>query len=165
MHLFDTHEPYRFRLEHDFGKRAIDRYDGEIAYADRHLGRLFDAVRRLHPHTFVALTADHGEAFGEHGTFYHGSSLHEEQVRVPAIVAGPGINGRRVDGAIRTIDLGVTLLALFLEGRERQLNAVHGLQPMQEGFMLIAFVYCLALIPAWRMTGRAKSKQSHLENP
>jgi MFS family permease len=61
--------------------------------------------------------------------------------------------------------LGVTLLALFLEGRERQLNAVHGLQPMQEGFMLIAFVYCLALIPAWRMTGRAKSKQSHLENP
>jgi predicted MFS family arabinose efflux permease len=50
--------------------------------------------------------------------------------------------------------LGVTLLALFLEGRERQLNAVHGLQPMQEGFFLIAFVYCLALIPAWRMTGR-----------
>lgn len=50
--------------------------------------------------------------------------------------------------------LGVTLLALFLEGRERQLNAVHGLQPMQEGFFLIAFVYCLALIPAWLMIGR-----------
>ncbi|MCM2289565.1 MAG: MFS transporter [Sulfuritalea sp.] len=48
--------------------------------------------------------------------------------------------------------LGVTLLALFLEGRERQLDAVHGLQPMQEGFFLIAFVYCLALIPAWLMT-------------
>ena len=50
--------------------------------------------------------------------------------------------------------LGVTLLALFLEGRERQLDALHGLRPMQEGFFLIAFVYCLALIPAWRMTGR-----------
>ena len=50
--------------------------------------------------------------------------------------------------------LGVTLLALFLEGRERQLNAVHGLQPMQEGFFLIALVYCLALLPAWLMTGR-----------
>ncbi len=50
--------------------------------------------------------------------------------------------------------LGVTLLALFLEGRERQLDAVHGLQPMQEGFFLIAAVYCLALIPAWMMTGR-----------
>ncbi len=50
--------------------------------------------------------------------------------------------------------LGVTLLALFLEGRERQLNAVHGLQPMQEGFFLIAAVYCLALIPAWRMTSK-----------
>lgn len=52
--------------------------------------------------------------------------------------------------------LGVTLIALFLEGRERQLNAQHGLQPMQEGFLLIAFVYCLALIPAWLMTGRSK---------
>jgi MFS transporter, DHA2 family, multidrug resistance protein len=53
--------------------------------------------------------------------------------------------------------LGVTLLALFLEGRERQLNAVHGLQPMQEGFFLIAFVYCLALIPAWLMTNRTQT--------
>lgn len=56
--------------------------------------------------------------------------------------------------------LGVTLLALFLEGRERQLNAVHGLQPMQEGFFLIAVVYCLALIPAWMMTGRGQRAQS-----
>jgi EmrB/QacA subfamily drug resistance transporter len=50
--------------------------------------------------------------------------------------------------------LGVTLLALFLEARERQLNDLHGLRPMQEGFFLIAFVYCLALLPAWLMTGR-----------
>jgi MFS family permease len=56
--------------------------------------------------------------------------------------------------------LGVTLLALFLEGRERQLNAVHGLQPMQEGFFLIAVVYFLALIPAWLMTGRGQGAQS-----
>ena len=51
--------------------------------------------------------------------------------------------------------LGVTLIALFLEARERQLGTVHGLQPMQEGFFLIAFVYCLALIPAWRMGARS----------
>ena len=56
--------------------------------------------------------------------------------------------------------LGVTLLALFLEGRERQLHAVHGLQPMQEGFFLIAFVYCLALIPAWLMTSRRPASQT-----
>lgn len=61
--------------------------------------------------------------------------------------------------------LGVTLLALFLEGRERQLNAVHGLQPMQEGFFLIAFVYFLALIPAWLMTGRTQRLQPARENP
>lgn len=49
--------------------------------------------------------------------------------------------------------LGVTLIALFLELRERQLGAVHGLQPMQEGFFVIAAVYAAALIPAWRMSG------------
>lgn len=49
---------------------------------------------------------------------------------------------------------GVTLLALFLEGRERQLDAVHGLQPMQEGFFLI---------PAWLMTGRGQGAQSAQE--
>ena len=61
--------------------------------------------------------------------------------------------------------LGVSLLALFLEGRERQLQVVHGLQPMQEGFFLIAFVYCLALIPAWLMTGRAPTHRPPQETP
>ena len=56
--------------------------------------------------------------------------------------------------------LGVTLLALFLEARERHLDAVHGLQPMQEGFLLIAVVYCLALIPAWLMTSGRQSPRS-----
>lgn len=56
--------------------------------------------------------------------------------------------------------LGVTLLALFLEARERHLDAVHGLQPMQEGFFLIAFVYCLALIPAGLMSGRTRRPPS-----
>lgn len=39
-------------------------------------------------------------------------------------------------------------------------TVMHGLQPMQEGFFLIAFVYCLALIPAWMMTGRTQRPQS-----
>lgn len=56
--------------------------------------------------------------------------------------------------------LGVTLIALFLEGRERQLNAVHGLQPMQEGFFLIAFVYLFAVLPALRMAPRKPSVET-----
>ncbi len=56
LHLFEPHEPYDARPEHDFGARAVDRYDGEIAYVDRQLGRLLDGLRREQPHAFVALT-------------------------------------------------------------------------------------------------------------
>lgn len=50
--------------------------------------------------------------------------------------------------------LGVSLLALFLETRDRQLDGSHGIQPLQEGFFLIGFIYLLALVPAWRMGPR-----------
>jgi predicted MFS family arabinose efflux permease len=70
----------------------------------------------------------------------------------------PGLNA----GALRLLPHGTEAAgsASILEGRERHLDAVHGLQPMQEGFFLIAFVYCLALIPAWLMTGGKRGPQS-----
>lgn len=52
--------------------------------------------------------------------------------------------------------LGVTLLALFIEGRERVLGEARTLQALQEGFLVIAAVYALALLPAWRM-GRTRA--------
>ncbi len=111
-HFFEPHEPYVFRPDHDFGRRAVDRYDGEVAYVDRHLGRLIAGVRKRYPKTIVAVTGDHGEAFGEHGSYYHGNSLYEEQIRVPALIGVPGVAGRRLAGAAQTVDLVVTMLAL-----------------------------------------------------
>ena len=112
VHLFEPHEPYAPPAGLAFGPRDVDRYDGEVLAADRQVARLVEAVRRLRPHTAVALTADHGEAFGEHGAFYHGNSLFEEQVRVPAVVSVPGVPGRRVAGAVSSVDLMPTLLAV-----------------------------------------------------
>ena len=43
------------------------------------------------------MTADHGEEFGEHGGRYHGTTVYDEQVRVPLVVVGPGVRaGQRV---------------------------------------------------------------------
>jgi len=112
-HFFELHEPYERHHGFDFGDRAMDRYDGELAYVDHHVGRLIGYVKKHHPNTIVALGADHGEAFGEHGSHYHGNSLYEEQVRVPLIVGLPKGSGRRVKGAAQTIDLPVTLAALL----------------------------------------------------
>ncbi|MGH9902711.1 MAG: sulfatase, partial [Pyrinomonadaceae bacterium] len=74
-------------------RTEIDAYDGAISYLDHQLGLLFDELGRrgLLENTLVVVTSDHGEEFGEHGGAYHGTSLYEEQVRVPlriAIVAG-----------------------------------------------------------------------------
>lgn len=112
VHFFEPHEPYESWPGLVFGKRAIDRYDSEIAYTDRAIGRLIDRVRREHPNTIVALTGDHGEAFGEHGAYYHGNALYEEQVRVPVIISVPELAARRVAGSVQSIDLAPTMLSL-----------------------------------------------------
>jgi phosphoglycerol transferase MdoB-like AlkP superfamily enzyme len=70
-------------------------------------------VRRLRPRTIVIVTADHGEAFGEHNSQYHGTTLYEEQVRVPMIISAPWLFGEsRVHAAVQTIDLWPTVGAL-----------------------------------------------------
>lgn len=112
IHLFEPHEPYDAHPGFDFGPKAIDRYDGEIAYVDHHLGRLLAYVQKEMPNTIVGLTADHGEEFGEHGAHYHGNALYEQQVRVPFIIVGPGIKPKHIPGAVQVIDFPVTLLSL-----------------------------------------------------
>ena len=111
VHYFDVHEPYQ---DGRFGHRDVDRYDGEIARVDAALRRLWDgARRRLSRPVVLVVTADHGEEFREHGGVYHGSSLYEEQVRVPLIVRAPGLPARRIDAPVELVDLAPTLLGLL----------------------------------------------------
>ena len=117
LHYFDPHDAY---LPHEgiseaFGtERKIDLYDGEIAYTDRHVGRLLEGLERLGlaRDTVVVLTADHGEEFGEHGNHGHGYTLYQEVVRVPLLVRAPGLAPRRVDELVRSVDVLPTVLAL-----------------------------------------------------
>jgi arylsulfatase A-like enzyme len=86
-------EPSAKRL--DWEQRALDDllagYDAEIAYMDGQLGRLLDAVAASGrgDDTLIAITADHGESFGEHDYLSHGAHLYEDNVRVPLIVRRP----------------------------------------------------------------------------
>jgi arylsulfatase A-like enzyme len=111
VHLFGPHEPYEYHPQHPFGDRDMDRYDGEIAAADHTVGQLVEAFRHRSPNAVVLLSSDHGEEFGEHGGNYHGTSVYEEQVRVPLIVSAPGaIEARVIQGPVQTIDLLPTVL-------------------------------------------------------
>lgn len=114
VHLFEPHEPYVMHAQHPFGDPAapkpIDAYDSEIATADEALGAIVARVRQSRPHVVTVVAADHGEEFGEHGGRYHGTSVYEEQVRVPMVMVAEGLAPRVVTAPVQTIDLLPTVL-------------------------------------------------------
>jgi HEAT repeat protein len=111
VHFFEPHEPYVAHAEHPFGTTDVDRYDSEIAAADEGIGAILQEVRASRPGAVILVTADHGEEFGEHGGRYHGTTVYEEQVRVPLIVEGPGVSPGPIASVVQTIDLLPTVLS------------------------------------------------------
>jgi arylsulfatase A-like enzyme len=108
VHYFDVHEPYQ---ETSFGSGEMDRYDSEIQHVDRELARLMrELEKRLTREFVVAITADHGEEFRDHGGVYHGSTLYDEQVRVPLLLRVPGMAGAKIDAPAQVVDIAPTLL-------------------------------------------------------
>ncbi|HET6147430.1 MAG TPA: sulfatase-like hydrolase/transferase [Polyangia bacterium] len=113
VHFFEPHEPYQAHPQFSFGASDIDRYDSEIAYADRAIGRLVAYLRVHRPHAIIIVAADHGEEFDEHGGRYHGSTLYDEQLRVPLIINVPGVAPRTVPRPVELIDVTPTVLNLL----------------------------------------------------
>jgi arylsulfatase A-like enzyme/uncharacterized membrane protein YbhN (UPF0104 family) len=110
----------------DEADRLRELYDGEITYWDEHFGRLLAELRArgLYDDMTIVVTSDHGEEFGEHGGFWHGTTLYDEQVRVPLFVKLP--RGRRagttVGHWVQSVDIMPTLL------REAGIDIPEGVQ-------------------------------------
>jgi choline-sulfatase len=100
VHFYDPHAPYK------------GSYDDEVTFADRHLGRLLEELRASGRTPVVLVAGDHGESLGEHGEATHGMLVYEGAVRVPLIVAGPGIPVARRDDPVSLIDIAPTLATL-----------------------------------------------------
>ncbi len=112
VHLFEPHEPYVHHREHSFGgDDSIDAYDSEVATADAVVGEIVDVVEKRRPGAVFVISADHGEEFGDHGGHYHGTTVYEEQVRVPLIIVAPGVAPKVVKTPVQTVDLLPTALA------------------------------------------------------
>lgn len=97
----------------DAGK--VELYDAEIAWMDAQLARLLERLERLgvRDETLVVVLADHGEGLGDHGVWTHGW-LWREQLRVPLVMAGPGVPaGAVVADDVRLVDLVPSLCELF----------------------------------------------------
>lgn len=139
VHLFDAHAPYlapreflprtgaarvdisslmkrtangRVPTEED-RRGLMALYDAEIAYVDGQVGRLLDELqsRGLYDSSLIIITADHGEAFYEHGHWQHSRSLYEELIHVPLVVKWPGESeASTVEGPVSLIDIFPTIL-------------------------------------------------------
>ena len=113
LHFYDPHEPYDppepFKTHF-----ASEPYDGEIAYADSVVGSVLDVLQRhgLYQNTVIAVAADHGEAFGEHGEKYHGIFLYDETIHIPLLLkmAGEKFAGKRVESRVALADVAPSLL-------------------------------------------------------
>ena len=114
-HFMDPHDQY---MPHEgigpYGKHSRDKYDAEVTFTDRHVGKLleFVAAQPWAKSTAIIVSSDHGEAFKEHKMWRHGFELYEMLVRVPLLVKAPGITPRRIDEPRSTIDLAPTILEL-----------------------------------------------------
>ncbi len=113
VHLYDPHDPYD-PPEPFKTKYSATPYDGEIAYVDSALGRLFAGLKTagFYDSSVIAVVADHGEAFGEHGEESHGFFLYDETVHVPLLIKLPASRAAiaHVSARVGLVDVAPTLL-------------------------------------------------------
>ena len=151
VHYFDPHMPYtppcagesgvprsRQRLMHGISKEAIDPetfermlnlYDGEIASADRSIGRIVSFLKEagLLDRTLIVFVSDHGESFGHDYLFDHANRLYDDTVRIALILRPPALlpKGVRFRPQVQSIDLFPTILSLLkIEGPAAEGQAI-----------------------------------------
>jgi arylsulfatase A-like enzyme len=88
-----------------------DWYDGAIRYTDKKIGMILQTIRKENnlDNTWIIITADHGEMFGEHGLENHIFSLYDELLSIPLIIRPPSGSKQDVSGMVSWIDLYPTI--------------------------------------------------------
>jgi arylsulfatase A-like enzyme len=112
----------------------LSLYDGEIRYTDNEIGRLMTHLkeRGVDRNTLLVVTSDHGEEFLEHGSWEHQKTLYEEVVRVPLIVAGPGVSARRESQPVSLLDIAPTILDFLKASVPPSMKGLSLLRPVPD---------------------------------
>jgi len=127
LHLMEPHDPYferpyngvaYGRAEHEVPEAdqvdyLRELYAAEIEHMDADLAVLVQWLKDSgqYDDTLIIVTSDHGEEFLEHGGWWHGTTLYQEQIHVPLIVKLPDQEhaGTRVPWVVRHIDIAPTI--------------------------------------------------------
>ncbi|MBL8195622.1 MAG: sulfatase-like hydrolase/transferase [Blastocatellia bacterium] len=129
VHYNDLHakaEKYHKQDKQDAVSKPMDVYDSNLRFTDKHLGRLFDYLETtgLFDNTVIAISADHGEEFGEHGQSFHNGRPYRVQTHVPVILYYPGVTSQRINQAVSNIDFAPTFLRLTGQLPPKNYNGV-----------------------------------------
>ena len=114
MHILEPHnwtattgEPHNDDERQRFYDRALQQADSMVAELLTSFGD-----RRPEQAPIVIVTADHGEALGDHGQPFHSTDLYDSQTHVPLVIAGPGIEHVRIPETVSLVDLVPTIVQL-----------------------------------------------------
>ncbi len=131
VHYYDPHLPYSPPAKYAAVMPGRP-YDAEIAYVDAELAGLLRSLDRTR--TAIVITSDHGEALGDHGEADHGFFIYDSTLRVPLIIAAPGLKPRVVREQVRSIDIAPTIAGLAgLPAQASAEDTGEDLQPLLEG--------------------------------
>jgi len=111
-------------------------YDAGINYVDDELGKVFKKLDQLgiYDNTIIIITADHGEAFKEHGKLGHCCKPYIEEVHVPLIMKGPGIPKNRIyENCVQHIDIVPTILEILNIPQRKELQG-RSLLPLMNNY-------------------------------
>jgi hypothetical protein len=126
MHILEPHNWTKVSGEPRNDDERRKYYDRALATSDRLVAQVVDAFAKRTPERMpiVIVTADHGEALGEHGQPFHSTDLYNSQIHVPLVIAGPGIAAHRVAETVSLTDLVPTVLELagFVVPRDAALD-------------------------------------------
>ncbi len=158
LHYMDPHDPY---FKHPYSGEGYARasmpnpdkkfveifeeyYKQEIQYLDYWIGRVMETLRGagLYDNSIIVLTSDHGEEFYEHGGWWHGTTLHEEQVRTPLLIKLPNGQGAEMvsEALSSNLDVPPTILqAIGLDIQTEMRGRDLFMPSPEEGFILEVF--------------------------
>jgi membrane-anchored protein YejM (alkaline phosphatase superfamily) len=113
LHLMDVHSPYFLQYRGNPPRAGCEEeYEKRAAYIDDLLVDTIEEATAADPNLIWMLSSDHGESRGERNVYGHASNLHEEQVRVPLVVGGAGIQAQRVEEVVSIGRIGPMLMQL-----------------------------------------------------
>lgn len=114
IHSMDPHGPPTVGNPY-LSRQGWKAYDGEVRWVDEAFGRIVAKLEEvgIRDEVLLIFSADHGEAFGEHGISGHQDVMYDEVLNAPLIVQYPGM-GRtgRVSEPVELLDVFPTIVEL-----------------------------------------------------